>query len=311
MTETRPLPAMGAGDSGAPLDPLAVSEPALTASLPDYVSAAAAPPSPSPSRSSVAEAFYVYALGSVEPRFPSLGVEREYAQALGRYNTEGKSEAEALQTVLSKRENRYLARQMCWVFSVERLPTYVLVPRDPADLDLLTEAVRSSSSNDDLDVVIGLLGPLAPPEACGGLVLPVVAFDQIYSFSRDELIDAIPLPESEADEEKFRQSAAELLDRFLQVADNAGATDEHRALNYLALRYSQIYANAMEAHRAEKSLSGIEVRPSRLNGSQRVLDVIMYYTHRRTDVTDACFVRVDVSGEFPFLVSKLQSYFER
>ncbi|MCU1408662.1 MAG: hypothetical protein JWM23_742 [Microbacteriaceae bacterium] len=309
MTDIGPVPAMGSDHAGRPMEPTTVSEPAPPASVSDYLSAAAAPPSPV--RSSLSDAAYVYALGSVEPRFPSLGVEREYAQALGRYNTEGKNELEALQTVLSKRENRYLARQMCWVFNVERLPTYVLVPRDPADLELLTDAVRTSAGNGDLDVVIGLLGPLAPPEACGGLVLPVVAFDQIYSFSRDELIDAIPLPEGEADEEQFRQSAAELFDRFLQVADNAGAIDEHRALNYLALRYSHIYANAIEAHRAEKSLTGIEVRPSRLSGPQRVLDVIMYYTHRRTDVTEAYFVRVDVSGEFPFLVSKLQSFIER
>ena len=30
---------------------------------------------------------------------------------------------------------------------------------------------------------------------------------------------------------------AEVLDLILQTADNAGATDEHRALNYLAVRY--------------------------------------------------------------------------
>jgi PatG C-terminal len=309
MTETGFGELGGPGPADEPMEPRTLSEPSPPAAASGYVSAAAAPASSA--RSSLSDAAYVYALGSVEPRFPSLGVEREYAQALGRYNTEGKTELEALQSVLSKRENRYLARQMCWVFSVERLPTYVLVPRDPADVELLTDAMRSSAGTDDLDVVIGLLGPLAPPEACGGLVLPVVAFDQIYSFSRDELIDAIPLPEGEANEEHFRQSAAELFDRFLQVADNAGATDEHRALNYVALRYSQIYANAMEAHRAEKSLTGIEVRPSRLSGPQRVLDVIIYYTHRRTDVTDAYFIRVDVSGEFPFLVSKLQSFFGR
>jgi hypothetical protein len=28
----------------------------------------------------------------------------------------------------------------------------------------------------------------------------------------------------------------------MQLTDNAGATDEHRALNYLAMRYPAIYA---------------------------------------------------------------------
>ena len=31
------------------------------------------------------------------------------------------------------------------------------------------------------------------------------------------------------------------------MTDNAGATDEHRALNYLAVRYPAIYAKAAEA----------------------------------------------------------------
>ena len=33
----------------------------------------------------------------------------------------------------------------------------------------------------------------------------------------------------------------------MQLTDNAGASDEHRALNYLAMRYPDIYARAAEA----------------------------------------------------------------
>jgi hypothetical protein len=40
----------------------------------------------------------------------------------------------------------------------------------------------------DLDVVIGMRGSIAPPEFCNGLMLPIVAFDQIYSFDRSALI---------------------------------------------------------------------------------------------------------------------------
>lgn len=34
--------------------------------------------------------------------------------------------------------------------------------------------------------------------------------------------------------------------RLLQIADNAGAMNEHRALNYLAVRYPVIYAKCAE-----------------------------------------------------------------
>ena len=75
-------------------------------------------------------------------------------------------------------------------------------------------------------------GPIAPPQMCNGLMVPIVVFDQIYSFDRDTLIKAIPKPEKTSAKE-FAPVAEELFDRIMQMTDNAGATDEHRALNYL------------------------------------------------------------------------------
>ena len=101
------------------------------------------------------------------------------------------------------------------------------------------------ASSQDIDVVIGVRGPIAPPEMCNGLMVPIVVFDQIYSFGRDALIKAIPKPEKMTDKQ-FGPAAEELFDRMMQMTDNAGATDEHRALNYLAMRYPAIYAKAAE-----------------------------------------------------------------
>jgi PatG C-terminal len=272
----------------------------------------ASDPHTAPARET-AEGSFVFALGRVEPRFPSLAVEKEFAQVTGRAQTAGQTDRQTLHSVLADRANRYLARQMCWVFTIEGLETYVLGPRDPVDFELLIEAVRSGPQPTDVDVVIGRRGPLAPPEVCGGLVVPVVAFDNLYSFDRDELIGAIPRPDEvpEDQDDQFRATATELLDRIMQMADNAGATDEHRALNYLAVRYPAVYARTAEAHRTESSLTGVEVRPSRLSGTRRIVDVIFSYTHRRTDVTEKYFVRVDVTEEFPFLVTKLSPYYQR
>jgi hypothetical protein len=270
------------------------------------------PPPPGPPPEGAPPPF-VYALGRVEPRFPSLAVEKEVAQALGRGENEGLTDHQALQALVSERQNRYLARQLCWVFLIEGLETYILAPRDPADLELLTEAVRPEPRRDDVDVVIGQRGPIASPELCNGLGVPIVAFDQLYSFDRDSLIESIPRPESvpEDEEDRFRAAAGELFDRIMQMADNAGATDEHRALNYLAVRYPAIYATAAEAHGRNAALTGVEVRPSRLSGVRNVVDVVFAYTHRETDVTDKHFVRVDVTEEFPFLVTKMSPYYER
>jgi PatG Domain len=119
-------------------------------------------------------------------------VEKEFVQTTGREKTSGLTDRQTLHTVLSKPENRYLARQFCWVMTVEGLETYVLTPRDPADLHLLVESVRPNPSPMDLDVVIGMKGPIAPPRICNGLMVPIVVFDQIYSFDRDALITKEP-----------------------------------------------------------------------------------------------------------------------
>jgi hypothetical protein len=253
---------------------------------------------------------YVYALGRIEARFPRLSVEKEFAQVAGRAETAGKTDQQVFHAVLSKPENRYLVRQMCWVFSVQGLETYILQPRNPADFDLLVGAIRPVPSPNDIDIVVGLRGPIAPPEMCNGLMVPIVAFDQIYSFDRDALIKAIPCPEK-TKPEAFGPAAEELFDRIMQLTDNAGATDEHRALNFLSVRYSAIYAKAAEEFARDFSLTRVEVRPSPLSSTRNIVDVIFSYTNRNTDFTEKFFVRVDVTEEFPFLVTKLSPYYDR
>src|SRR5262249_30500049 len=157
--------------------------------------------------------------------------------------TAGLTDRQALHRVLSQLQNRYLVRQLCWILTIEGLETYILQPRDPADFAQLVEAIRPAPSPMDVDVVISVRCPSSPPELCHGLMVPLVVFDQLYCFDREALVKAIPRPEKIA-AKQFEAAAAELFERILQVADNAGATDEHRALNYCAVRYSAIYATA-------------------------------------------------------------------
>lgn len=253
---------------------------------------------------------FVYALGKVEARFPNLSVEKEFAQATGRTDTAGRTDAASFHAVLSKPGHRYLARQLCWVLTTQGLETYLLVPRDPADLDLLINAIRPAPSPGDIDVVIGIRGPVASAEMCNGLALPIVAFDQIYSFNREALLEAIPRP-SKTTAKQFNDAAGEVFDRILQLTDNAGATDEHRALDYLAMRYPGIYAKTMEEFAKDFSLTSVDVQRSGLSGTRNVVDVIFAYTDRKTDFTEKFAVRVDVTEEFPFLVTKLSPYFDR
>ena len=254
---------------------------------------------------------YVYAIGRVEARFPNLAAEKEFAQATGRTDTAGKTDQQTFHAVLSKRENRYLVRQLCWVLTIQGLETYLLLAARSRRTSICwwKPSVQPPAPM-DIDVVIGLRGPIAPPEMCNGLMVPIVVFDQIYSFDRDALIKAIPKPEKTT-AAQFGPAAEELFNRIMQLTDNAGATDEHRALNYLAMRYPAIYAKAAEEFARDFSLTGVEVRPSPLSSTRNIVDVIFSYTNRNTDFTEKFFVRCDVTEEFPFLVTKMSPYYDR
>jgi hypothetical protein len=291
--------------------PVPISSPAKArASSPAPVPCPNCGVAPAANGGAAATPSYVYAIGTIEARFPRPSVEKEFVQATGRAETTGKTDRQVFQEVLAQKQNRYLTRQLCWVMTIEGLETYILIPRDPVDFELLIEAIRPAPSPMDLDVVIGLRGPIAPPEMCNGLMIPIVAFDQIYSFDRDALIKSIPKPEKVAAKE-FATAAGEVLDRIMQITDNAGAMDEHRALNYLAVRYPAIHATAAAAFARDSSLTAVDVSISPLSGTRNIVEVIFSYTNRNTDVTEKFFVRVDVTEEFPFLVTKMSPYYDR
>jgi hypothetical protein len=48
-----------------------------------------------------------------------------------------------------------------------------------------------------------------------------------------------------------------------------------------------------------------------LSAVRKIVDVIFAFTNRSTDVTEKFFVRVDVTEEFPFLVTKMSPYYDR
>jgi hypothetical protein len=296
---------------GSPAGPNEITPKIAAAVVPQEMSAYCPSCAAAASRSAQqsVQSQYVYAIGTIEPRFPRVSVEKELAQVIGRAETANLTDRQALRLVLEARQNRYLVRQICWIMTIEGLETYIVVPRDPMDYDALIESLRASPTPMDLDVLIGVRGPIAGPDACNGLMLPIVFFDTLYSFDRDSFINAIPRPANTADGE-FAPAATDLFDRII-LTDNAGASDQDRALNYLAVRYPAIYEAAAFALADNSSLSAVRVHTSTLSGVRRIVEVIFSFTNRRTDVTEKQFVRVDVTDEFPFLMTKMSPYYDR
>jgi cyclic patellamide precursor peptide PatG len=254
---------------------------------------------------------YVYAIGKVLYRFPNRSIESELAQAIAlrSEDTKGQTHGEVIYKAFTDPANRYIARQICYVFNIETVETYILVPADPMDIDRMVHALRPAPNVGDVDVIIGRRGPVAPFEMCNGLMIPIVTVDQIYSFDRDRLLKAIPRKKG-TDEDQFRKTVDALFNNIIQIADNAGATDEHTAINYLAVRYHEIYHRTQLMQDENYSFTAIHIRHSGLSNTRKIVDVIFSYENRTNRAVQKWFVRVDVTEEFPFLVSAMQQYID-
>jgi hypothetical protein len=249
----------------------------------------------------------IYVIGHIEPRFPLLSIEKEARQITTRAGASKDTDREVMAKLLREPANKYLVRQLCWVLSVFDVETYILIPRD-GDYQSLIDAYRAEPSPGDLELVIGVRGPIAPPTMCNGLQVPIVIFDQIYAFDRKALLGSITKKDGD---KGFDKAAAEMFDRIMGQRDNAGATDCDRALNYLSVRYDAIYRLAADQFANDNSFTGIDCLPSPLSGTRRIVEVVFSFTNRTNDFVSKFFTRVDVTECFPFLATKLSPYYDR
>ncbi|MES2450060.1 MAG: cupin domain-containing protein [Pseudomonadota bacterium] len=249
---------------------------------------------------------YVYAIGRINARFPSIDIEKELAQVVRSADTVNLTDREVLHQVLSQPENAYIAREMCWVFSVGGVETFTVVPKSGIELAELIGSLALGSQPGGTNVLIGSRSALSlPASACGGLSLPTVLASKIYSFSVDEFVKALPLDKGQV------AAGQDLLNRITQLIDNVGDLDEHRAVNYLAMRYPAIYSLVIDNYGRDQSLQGVGISPVSTRSQRRLVDVTLRFVSRKTDVRELYAARVDVTGMFPFMVTPLRPVFEK
>jgi hypothetical protein len=249
---------------------------------------------------------HVYAIGRVSARFPSVDIEKELYQVMRGAETAKLTDGQVLYQVLSQPDNSYIAREMCWVFTVRGVETFTIIPRTGLELVDLVNALNLTPSAGATNVIIGTRSPIGlPASSCGGLSLPTVIASKIYSFNVDEFVKELPLGEAQI------AAGKELLERITHLIDNVGDMDEHRAVNYLALRYLAVYNLVVENFNRDFSLQGVQVRPVVTRSNRKIVDVYLKFISRKTDVREVYGVRVDVTGMYPFLVSPLHPVFEK
>jgi hypothetical protein len=269
---------------------------------------------------------FIYALGTVDIRFPDQSISEELqrvARALEESGAEVKIRPnEPLRTwygrVLRHREARYVARLVCWVLTIEGHPAYYLALRDWHDLAALVQSLGHPASEDesqfddedfepaeheDLDLFVGT-STLIPVTSAPGLSIPVLMVDHLHSYKETALTASMKtLPKG--------KNPRDLYKSLVQSADNLGDTDEWRALNFIAVNYAPLYEKYAELTTAGYYLDSVKVRASRLARERRIFDPVFSFLEPRSGAAKKFFVRVDVSHLFPMLVGQLSDYFDR
>lgn len=278
---------------------------------------------------------YVYALGTVTARFPSLNLEKEFMQAWGKNpgQTLTISDADKF-AVLGQGQNLYLAREMCWIFQSGNIDLYILQPRSYVELTDLITALSPTAGQISYALVIGSLGAIAPPSLCNGAQLPIVTCNQVFGFTGQAFINSITA-EVTSDAELMRSiqeylnanpppaggtattpeqyvatAATNAFSALTLLADNAGQTDEHRAINYLTFKSLALYKNEIRQELNGFILNSVQVRPDPLSVGRQIQDVILVYASTTTTQIQRYFTRIDVSGQFPFMVNDLALYYD-
>jgi hypothetical protein len=258
---------------------------------------------------SASSAYYAYAFGRIEPRFPNIGVEKEFAQFASRAPSTGVDDAAFIRSVLSDPGAQYLARQLCWVFSNQDRDCFVVAPRDQNELDNLIESFASSKEN-TIVVVVGraVVGAGWAPET-GEAALPRFGADQLIHFDIDEFVSRVPRS-ADLPEDEFKNAVRSVFGRIHRRSENTGITDDHRALNYLALRYPVIFEVTTRAAAKSLVLASIDARAQTTGDVRRIVTVRFNFRGPGNGFIEKYNCRVDVTEEFPFILSPFQQIFD-
>ncbi len=268
---------------------------------------------------------FIYALGRVSYIYPNDSVKNEVNQARFRADIPADMwESEALAKLLSddnKSEFYYLATKLCWIFTLDRMEVYILIPSTATLLDGLINTLTSAARDfrkkliqePTVDLIIGKKGPISPPGMCGNLVLPLADLDQVSTYKVQDIVKRIKQEWNNklgVPKDSFEKYIDNIFEKMLEAAHNEGATDEQRAVNYLIIRASSIYIESAKLQHRSLMLENISSLPVKDVGTRKIAEVVFDYRSKLPGgLLERYSIKVDVTGQFPFLVSGFSSYY--
>jgi hypothetical protein len=255
-------------------------------------------PPPNQTRDSAANTL---ALGRIKWLPRDRSAEMELSKYLERFSGAAEANAQMLNEILRQPVSRYLVRQLSWILTIHSQEAYLLIPRDPTDLLLLVNAIRTDPHSEELDLVVGTRGPVAPSEMFSGVPLPRLIYETIVPVNIQEYIRNIPTLEiSDEDRDKFQSMSSDVLSKLI-ACRNDGSSDACRSFVHLALRDHEVYKLSYGLYNRNFVLSGIRSSAVTIGGFRKTQRVILTFTHSQTGFQEQYSVDVDVTGMWPFV----------
>ncbi|MCO7189560.1 MULTISPECIES: hypothetical protein [unclassified Pseudoalteromonas] len=237
----------------------------------------------------------IYAIGKIQPSFPTLNLEKQYeaaAQSIKAspddfhtvFNYQVKTDN---QPQLTYRPFLYLAQQATWVLTINLIDTYVLTPDTPTQLDAL---INTTSQAQATYIVNGQMTGLDIPYYSDGTALPMVCVKH--------LIDSADITVPTLTDGQLASSQLPLP----VLKPNVGLSAKDRASNYFLSHFYQIVITN-ERTLLLQDVQAIHVQPSSAEPARHSFEFIMTSSER---MRYAC--SIDVTNQYPFVSSRLSPF---
>ncbi|CAE6963142.1 hypothetical protein ACOMICROBIO_LMKGKHOH_04023 [Vibrio sp. B1FIG11] len=210
---------------------------------------------------------------------------------------------ECIRQVLKTRRCRYLARELDWYLEdIHGNRLYRLIPSEYNMQQLINALVDYDSTNPSA------INALVVGRASGQLgELDSVTVTKFRSMAAHDIAKNLP----KLHNSQSCRDLTHVIELYLSLANNNGATDEERALNYL-LTYGYDFYERMYRQRSDSShqsihLVSVDAR-SHYAGERTLVYVVFNFQDSKTSAVESWYSTVDVTDRFPFLVSKFEPY---
>ncbi|NAX22262.1 hypothetical protein [Vibrio sp. V39_P1S14PM300] len=228
---------------------------------------------------------YVYALGIIRPYLATRDLQKEFdaaANTLGLadddyYGVFSYSEGASSNESLMFKPYAYIAEKASWVFTINDVDTYMIVPKYENELDAIIEALNQQK----YDKTVALIGSLQEAHTAAqqnDLLLPNVLCNHVIT-------------------QPVGQKSP------IVIKANDGLTASRRALNYVVYNFDSLITGKMDI---AGLLIEINYQTYSKDLGRSLVEVILTYKNQNLETFYSC--GIDVTDEYPFVDFPLRNF---